>query len=459
MARKEEYSITKKDMLTILGKGFTRRYGAPIFITDFKHRLLSEYPTKSIAFDIYEIVSQTPEKPVPVPGRVVFKAYRPTVEKTSETVATSCRDEYEIEKRMLALSTAGRLQCEIDDVLVRVYPECYSLGVEEADQKMVIVREFITSPPLEEITKGEETSWEPFKKAYQTVAVLHANSPWILNEAGGLPKLTVENMTEGFVVYCSRIAEAARKFVSEQKIERLRRIITEIMKKYLFLPRFEHVINGDLDIYAHHITRGPILDAGGTRIGPLMCDLVFSADPCFEKYGDLITRGKKSIEMYEEAREKVGNILQFENDALGGLSNDFLIVSYLTAALKGSIRRVASILNYKFEYLSDFEKRTPTNLASLFRNFHLMRGGMPRAEFEREVNGFLSSAFNISHILRADGKNFRRLEEILKDILPERIEVRSGDYGNPQLIAKVEEDEEKTEVMKAVERNQQETKI
>lgn len=407
----------KKKLYELLSLSLSRYKDREIIVTDAIVENCSRYPTKSICYKLSRIGLKEGEQEE-IPAAIFFKVYRPDRGKGNKLFI----GEYKNEKAILEM--AYNLKCNIEGMEeVRIFPECYSLKIPECDRYMCFFKEFVEEPSLRTIAdeKRRELKWEDIKNAVRQISLLHVNTPRILNEIPVLKStnLTKDDLGKSFLKYIGRITKANGELLDVELQEKIKYLFSEIANKYLTDKRLESVINGDLNLYPHHLTNNVMLDAGSVGVGPFTADLAVFGSPVFNK-GELKLPIENKMELalkeYLENREKIADILKYENHQLVSIPKDFLIESSLVAVLFGAARKAASTLNYKLSYINQFEHKIssiswlPKQVRTFFRI-----GDKPRLEIEKEVRSHVSCIFDIFNFFKQQSAtNFSDLENCLE---------------------------------------------
>lgn len=365
MEKEIKFPIDKKIMKELLSKAMSRtmREGS-VDVIDFNPEELSSYDKDfsvyrtNLTFDFPK-----PKKIINVPPIVAIKIYS---NEGNEGFRDYCRMEYEIEQKMLGLSSD--LACrKPDGKRVRVYPLSFSDSVPECDKYLCIIREFINGDSLskqvlDKKEKEEKIYWKDVNGTISTLASLHINNPWLI-ERVNLPKYGEGFMSDIAIQQIERIAHAnGRGFLEEELKKELKTRFLKLFSKYLSKEGLIRVINGDLNVSPRNATNSILLNAGKTSIGPFTDDLALYSDPIFSSVlnsdgeeMDLYARGDATIKDYLTSYEAFEYIYQYRGFPKT-LSKDFLTASFFASALRGGIKGVSTAFTYGNKFLKHPQK-------------------------------------------------------------------------------------------------------
>lgn len=345
-----------EDLGALCSRALSRREGTRVDVT-VEPFFFPDNITKSRIFG-YNINSAGTGGTVRIPNQLTIKQYIPGVRGMTDD-KDRVSEEFRTEKAILEIESYESGNSS------RVFPDIYSRGVKECDEKMIIIREFIDGDNLVETAKKQNilgtTKWESaplspgISSALNPITLWHAKSYQIasaLKERGllqlGTPDtINIDELAEreanNHGIYNTILLKGTGTRIKEKDMQRLKACFKKLNKEFVSTRSLLRVINGELDVFPHHGMLERQLDAGGAVVGGLVRDLAVFSAPQFN-WPDPMDMVKKVNPTYDKLARKFASDLMYSQP---DWNEKVLCLGLLFASFNGNFRKGAATVHYR----------------------------------------------------------------------------------------------------------------
>ena len=305
-------------------------------------------------------VQKTQASTKQIPSTVIVKRYIPGVQRTSEDIGVdTARKEFTKERAILNLNIIHKDR--------RIYPSLYSFNHRGCDENMIIIREYVHGTNLEQIAEKQlkegEIKWETvigtpaISDAFEPMSVLHVQGRdmiWQLNQIGLLPFETIEQVeaveiaadrANKFVRYCEILARGLGKEIVQKDVVQLKDDVLYLDWNLVSRKDLLTIVDGELDVFPHHVMADRLLDAGGVEIGGFIRGYAIYSAPAFKsKWKKPENMPSPVLKTGLSIRGQIEQELRQEVTKFG--SNELLETGILWASVHGNTRKSAAIVHY-----------------------------------------------------------------------------------------------------------------